>query len=306
MEVHVTELATYRWCRRCWRYQYVDRLVPATPQLNALWFGIAMHEALAELYGGGNPVAKFLELTRPDRDIDPEKWGEYVTLGERMLEGYVKRWAREDAERWRVLAREFPMRQPLTPEVTLVGKVDLLIRDMLTGKMWIVDHKTFASFADPADLELDDQMTLYMWLVGQMGERPAGAIYNQLRKKIPSEPYELKAGGLSKAKNLDTTREVYLAAIHRLGLDPKDYREVLDSLAGVEFFRRDLVVRPQAEIELFVDECRALVGEMQRGVEYTNRSSSCKWLCPYTQLCRMESLGGDVELLKSLQYRREE
>jgi hypothetical protein len=104
-----------------------------------------------------------------------------------MLEGYFEYLEESGADQnLQVIAAEERLETPLVTEkgtVTVVGKIDLRVRDTSTEQEYFLDHKTVAEFTTPTkSLHMDEQLKMYHWLLQQKGERVDGAIYNMLRK----------------------------------------------------------------------------------------------------------------------------
>jgi hypothetical protein len=297
-----------------WKYQCLEHLVPATESKNAMWAGRGIHYGLAEFYRSKkDPVAGFEEWLHkviPDPEWQ-SMWQDErdqvkttQTLIHAMLRGYVDYATRQDD--FEIVAVEDPIRIKIPgTRIYLIGTLDLLVRRQ--GQLWVIDHKSVAAFADSEYLDFDDQMTAYLWLVWQKyKEFPAGAIYNQLRKKIPAEPLLLKSGtALSKDKSIDTTRQVYLDTLLKYSFDPIDYADILTRLEQNEFYRREFAARNQHSLEFFskqlADEARTMT---TKGIPlYPTPSRDCTWACPYKALSRAESEGGDVEALKEALFK---
>lgn len=309
--IHVTERHDFKNCRRLWKYAYKEHLKKPEEPLNALWIGRGLHAGLAEFYRKGNPIKGFhvwldKVLPQPKRDALPmedfRKLQEIIELCECILNNYITFANQNDS--FEVVAVEKPFSAKISgTHARLVGTLDLVIR--LKNRLWVLDHKSCQTFIDPRNLEIDDQMTSYMWLVWKtFGELPVGAIYNQLRKKLPVEPYLLKSGkSLSKDRSIDTTPEKYLEAIHAHGFNEEDYVEVLEKLALNQFFKRELIARSQQELESFEkhlqDEAREMTSK--RTPIYPNPGQFCFW-CDYLNLCKAENEGGDVQSLKDALY----
>ena len=249
-----------------------------------------------------------------------------VALGEKMLLGYINWAAKEDHHGGvpfkQILFTEEEFAVPLKSEdgayyrfkdaneqqweLWLVGRIDLIIQDT-DNRIWVLDHKTSKDKLDKELLTLDDQMTMYIWAIQQILEvQIAGCLYNVLRKKIPSIPRVLKAGGLSKDKSIDTTYDVYLSTIYANDLDPADYQEILSHLSekNSQFFERVAVKRNQHEI--------AMAGRMvlMEGIDmlnapyiYPNPTWDCGWKCDFKQLCLATNRNDDVAYLKTTLYR---
>jgi hypothetical protein len=272
-----------------------------------MWFGTGVHVALATYYKSGVPPdnaferwfqAQLYHLVNTEH-VDQkglEKLEGFRALGHVMLDAYEE-YARKN-DNWEIIGVEEELRYEVSPGKWIVGTVDLLIRDKTTQKLWVVDHKTCASFIDPQALEFDDQMVLYLWMVWKVyNEVPGGAIYSMLRKKIPADPYLLKNGTLSKARDIDTTYDIYLSKINSLGLDPDDYADVLERLKYNEFFRREYLARSKRELSIFDDQILAEVEEMTRPdvPVFPTMTQDCLWSCRYRDICRTRLTGGDVE-----------
>ena len=253
-----------------------------------------------------------------------EAFEETIDLGLQMLLGYV-RWANTADESKNLGFKEvlFTEREFIVPipdsssgepyrfedaegtpwEIWLVGRIDLVVRDF-KDKIWVLDHKTSKDKLNPEHLVLDDQMTLYPWALQQIiHQEVEGCYYNVLRKKLPTVPQVLVSGkGLSKAKSIDTTYDVYLRAIEENGFDPADYEEILHILSNKPntFFEREKVFRNQHELET---AGRMLLLEaidmLNAPFIYTNPTWDCIWKCDYRQLCIATNRGDDVDFLKN-------
>lgn len=315
-EVHVTDRQAFKACRRMWGYRNREHLQPVKESTGALWLGKGIHVGMETYYTGGDAIQGFrswLDQKVSADDISkmwPDekfKLNEIITLAETMLTRYIDFAKKHDDFEVVDVEKTLRVQVPNT-KYYLVGTLDLLVRRK--GKLWIVDHKSYQQFVDPTDLELDDQMTAYMWLVSQVyGEMPGGAIYNQLRKKIPTEPKVLKSGGLSKDKGIDTTYEKYLEAINTNGLDPNDYQDILEKLKHNQYFKRELIARNANELKTFGLHLTDEVTDMMNPnlPLYPNPTRDCQWRCAdYRSLCKCQNEGGDIEYFKDRLYVIEE
>jgi hypothetical protein len=195
--------------------EFEEVLKPTTP-FPPLRFGSLIHLALRDYYRKGirrgpHPAASFRQAYAREieaqgefgfrvQDLEEDEvWAEAGELGEAMLNHYVEHYGRDDE--WDVIATEQPFRQlvshPLSgkPWFWYVGIIDLIARNRSTKKLHIWDHKT-AKTIMVQYLSLDLQATGY-WTFGldwiyehgllKPNERPAGMIYNHLRKAFPDE-----------------------------------------------------------------------------------------------------------------------
>ena len=344
--VHIFKLSTterqdFKFCRRQWDYASPSRQGYEKKQSHeALWMGTGLHHVLELFYLGNKDVAGEWntwigeELTRleplvPERNREEffERAEEVRILGEGMLENYATWSLKGDMDEETgfksilSVEREFQIpirdasgniarwedRNGIVWEMHLVGRLDMLVEDF-NGRTWVLDHKSSKDKLDPEHLIMDDQMTLYIWAVQQIiGQPVEGAFYNVLRKKLPTIPKELKAGGLSQDKAQDTTLEVYMAEIERLGLNPDDYTKMIDILSNKPntFQQREKVRRTPYEI--------AMAGQMllYEAIDmlnspfiYPNPNWDCKWRCDYKQLCLAQNRDDDVNFLLESMYQK--
>jgi PD-(D/E)XK nuclease superfamily len=153
-----------------------------------LRFGTLIHRALADYYvigrrRGADPIKSFIKhyeedvaragefmMLVGDEYEDPEgtEWEDAKDLGIVMLERYLDSY-KGDPD-WEVLATEQPfqvlVRNPRNkrPMFYYVGILDLVIRQISTGRVWIVDHKTTGAI-DLHGLGLNEQFGSY-WAFG--------------------------------------------------------------------------------------------------------------------------------------------
>lgn len=319
--VSVTELMTFKDCRRAWYWGYRQRLKTKRPEWN-LWIGQGIHQCLEAYYKSNRTPSAIAETfykwfdrslsdLRRDFPADPGdiegKAHELAGMMKGMLNNYV------DAEP-ELIPREIVSTEgkivvdmPDSGEGPwkLVGVVDLVVRR--NQELWIVDHKTHASAPDFGGLDLDEQFTGYMYLTYRtIGEIPRGGIYNVLIKSVPAEPSALARGGLSKSKSQPTTYPLYLRAISRLGLNPEDYSGVLEfykSKGWSPFFVQEWTYRSPSEIENYELWASQVHAEMEwvlddPGVRiYPSGSIYRCGRCQFARLCKGLACNEDLEPL---------
>lgn len=188
-------------CRLLWYWSYPMGYKPIRKNIN-LELGSGIHIALDEYYGSGkDPVSVFsdwaddrVKAIGSEWEDDQNNLLEAKDLGIAMLEGYLAEYEGED--RFDVLATEHTLKRPIpTPEgnpskCLMVARLDGLVRDWDTGKLFAMEHKTYKRLNE-SWLDLDHQMTIQVWL-GQylaktlgIEEEVAGVLYNGLRKQKP-------------------------------------------------------------------------------------------------------------------------
>jgi hypothetical protein len=208
--VHIrnSERGTHDKCDQQWWWSWRDGLRPKeTPK--PLWFGSAIHEALAHYYAPGYKrrkdfVDKFREYADMEAEyirtavggLDEDEYVDARTLGETMLTGYVDEYNGD--KDWDVIATEqtFEVKIPwmlykrnprYTPEFIatilnghefntdyfiLNGTFDGVYRHRKTKRVRLMEHKTAASIS-LTHLPMDNQAGTY-WLVAQTVGRSQG------------------------------------------------------------------------------------------------------------------------------------
>ena len=339
-KISTTEREEFKRCRRRWDFSSLSRkgLEPKKASI-PLWFGTGIHYGLEKYYSGqGHSYEHFAEWAdkqfaqfKEKLVLYPEQIKELEDmkeLGVKMLEGYETWAAVEDFHPERgfkqVLHTEVEFQTPILDEednplrftdargqvweLHLVGRLDLVVEDF-DGRIWLMDHKTSKDKLDPEILILNDQMTVYLWAAQQVfGVRFEGALYNVLRKKLPTVPRVLANGkGLSKDKSIDTTYEVYLQAIHDNGFNEEDYQDILQHLQNKPntFYQRERIRRNQYEI--------AMAGYMLRleGIDmlndpfiYTNATWDCRWDCDFVSVCKAMNRNDDWQWMLDTMFQK--
>jgi hypothetical protein len=325
MILHTSDARIFRDCRRKWEWTSRQRqnLEPIAPDLK-FWLGTACHFALEHYYGKSDrdavaSLAEFdnwtvTEITRIRHEYDlteeqKTRLEETRELGLGMLRHYFE-WAPE-VDDFEVLSTEQEFEVPLIidgneiPGVRLAGRLDGVIRFPATKDIYVFEHKTAISI-QPENLVLDEQAGSYVYAAEQLyGYEVKGILYNFLRKKVPTVPQKLVAGGLSKNKSIDTTYSIYLRTIEQCELDPNDYTDFLEMLAQRPnaFFHRELVIRTRAEIRDLVTRFYWVAREMsEKPVLYPSPDGlKCK-MCPFVQICVAMANGADWQFLLKSKY----
>jgi hypothetical protein len=170
------------------------------------------------------------------------------------------------------------------------------------------EHNTAAKAPNVKHLEMDDQMTAYIWLARELGLGTIrGCIYNVLIKKAPSKP-RIIYGGTAVSRSLASTMtyESYMDAIIECGADPDDYKTELETLRGKgsAFFERHEIARNPKELDRFGEDLQYelldMVSEQTR--MYPSPGANCTW-CQYQVLCKAEREGSDSTRIRETLYR---
>jgi hypothetical protein len=100
---------------------------------------------------------------------------------------------------------------------------------------------------------------------------------------------------------------LYLKAIQEHGLDPNDYREMLDHLKtiGNRFFKRIKVTRLQPEIDASILELIEVAKDMKDARIYRNITKDCSWDCQHQSICQASMDGSNVDYLTEQLFTKE-
>ncbi|QXJ40725.1 exonuclease [Curtobacterium phage Parvaparticeps] len=203
--VSYSELDTYRQCPLKHLLAYKHRFRKPPEAFSALSKGSLWHEVLEHHYEairrdqagrGGKPVPlrsepKFLRELRAEilQELltdDAGEQSETQALIEWMYDGYVEQYGTD--RDWEILAVEhaaqflLPTQQYSPVPVEIKMKLDLVVKDRKTGKVWIIDHKSGANLPSQMDLEIDDQFGLYTWgMTRHTKWKPVGSIHSAAR-----------------------------------------------------------------------------------------------------------------------------
>ncbi|MGN1229194.1 MAG: PD-(D/E)XK nuclease family protein [Prevotella sp.] len=189
MRVDVSEIKTFKACRRQWqlssRNKFHMRPIVTPPQFA---LGTIFHEALAEMYLGVD-YDKIMEMVRREMQTDKDA----ALLA--MVPGYYKNVLPGDLDRFRVLDVEhhfelapttsdgeylFPLehaKDPKTkellyndngdpimvPSLTVCGSIDMIVADDAANLIYGFEHKTCKNFRDESYLWMDEQPRVYTW-----------------------------------------------------------------------------------------------------------------------------------------------
>ena len=178
--------------------------------------------------------------------------------------------------------------------VVLEGKIDLILKDKNTGKVWVRDWKNVNSLSSDYEwLENDEQLNLYLMALWLLGLDIAGFQYFELKKAVPGPPKKLtrKYAGkrFSTDKNQDTTFEIFVETLRAADEPFEPYIEYLEFLKerGTDhYFRLNKVRRDAKAMRMQYTNLVAVVSEMiERPKDYpTPTKFGCKF-CEFRAPC---------------------
>lgn len=166
MKVDVSEIKTYKGCRRQWLISSRNgfHLRPlVTPSHFAL--GTIFHESLHQMYMGV-PLEKVMTFVRKEMSNDSE-----VALLA-MVPGYYREVLPHDLDRFKVLDIEhhfsFVPADPetgevLDPDVEVCGSIDMIVLDVEENAIYGFEHKTCKNFRDSSFMWMDEQPRVYTY-----------------------------------------------------------------------------------------------------------------------------------------------
>lgn len=303
MQITNSQAKAFLRCQNQYSYKFDRLLVPkmlALPLKRGSW----LHELLEAHYRGEDwrqaneeLAIEFNRMFEEER----ERFGDLPTICADIMQAYVYHWREEDAG-FKILAVEETFEVDLPHGHTLKFRVDGIVEDDY-GR-WLLEHKSHKTYPNDNYRFIDVQSSRYVWALNKLGWEIEGVIWNYLRTKQPTKPKMTKMGRLSKAK-LDTELFTYVRGLKELGLDPRDYSDVISRLKKHNtFFRRERVPKPKKVIETFVREIVHTADTIERGY-HPDRSveRSCSHSCDYLELCMTELYGGDARQVQNLRYR---
>ncbi len=209
-----SELDTYRQCPLKHQWSYVERWRRPSAADGALAKGSLFHLVMETHYGvlqkhdRKTPTSCEAALAESREAVKihlyDQKTGsqsETQALIEWMFDGYLAKWGADPD--WDIVGIEQAFQLPLIDDAgqespyQLKGKIDLVVRDRMTGHLWVVDHKSGANLPNMMDLEIDDQFGLYSWAMKQLGTPVLGAIHNAARTTRNTADFPDYTGKLS-------------------------------------------------------------------------------------------------------------
>lgn len=348
--LRTSERTTYKRCPWQWYQSYERGLTPVNPRQDARWFGTGIHLCKAEWYIPGRKRGRNMHDTWDEYAQDTfvavqaqglvdDEWNkEHVDANElahAMIDGHLATYGEDD--NWEVIAAEQrfsvlipdPRPEHKGKAVTrYIGTIDLIVRELDTGEVWLDDTKT-ASRIYTHHLTLLEQPTAYVAVgthtlreQGLIGpeERVRGIIFDFMRKGIPDNR-PINAEGLKCNKPLKKHYEESLSGI--AGFNPKWTLVQMEVFAenhgvtvygdvskdqGTPLFLREKIektpkecarqIRRIGEEALHMKAIRA--GELPI---LKTPQDNCNW-CDFFELCELDESGGDTEYFEEGAFTR--
>lgn len=198
--VSYSELDAYRQCPLKHMFAYGQRWTKPPKEDSALAKGSMYHLVMETHYkviqewqhklGGKRIPVKYHAdvLDECRKAVQPILWDEVSgsqnpiqELIEWMYEGHIENYG--VMPNWIIKGVEHQIITPLRDErgrrtrYHLKAKIDLVVLDLETTSLRVVDHKSGKDLPSKMELDIDDQFGLYTWAMREMGKKVAGTIH---------------------------------------------------------------------------------------------------------------------------------
>lgn len=285
-----SEIQTFKQCRRRWWLAWLRDLAPRVEEVTGVRStGTRFHVAMEARYQPGVPGSRevVLDALRAAQEEDRAK----VTSAEDlkillnafeleriMVEGYLDWLAETGADsNLEIVAAEKYVEAELPdvagtqdmPTVVAIGKMDVQVRDLRTGRLSFIDHKTVTSFKVPM-LSQNQQILHYellSFLSTEEGEAYCdAALYNMIRR----------------VKRTATAKPPFFKRL-----------EVRHNRHELEAYKNHLVgvVTDMQNVERTITEDPSTIPL----VIYPTPHRDCDWKCEFQKICRLFDDGSRVE-----------
>lgn len=275
IELHASQISTFKVCPRFYRYRYVENLAPKA-ESPKLFVGRGVHAGIAAYYTKQCPLdaydawlAENVAKIPPDVPVEEkEKLLQEAELGRKLVGAYVKYAQANDYFEPLVINGKPLIEQEFAvpiyaPDLTTaldgvfhVGRFDGIVRD-IKGNIRVLEHKTCRQFPKESELRRKEQGGFYVLAASQLFGVPVnGIIYNLIRKQDPN-----------------TAKSPVIARVE-IGYNEHQLRAFARKLYNA--YRR-------IASEDAYEPCDG---------------QHCSWMCPYGVLCDAEDDGTDVATLR--------
>lgn len=313
-----SRMQSFKTCRKKAFFEY-EIGIRKEIDAKALRMGSAGHDGLDILKQGLGIEAAIEKvrshyLDRPDNYDDLEWEYERETV-ECLVSGYHWRWG----DAFQVVETEqsfrVPIRNPATGHATPIwdaaGKIDGVIH-LEDGRMAVLEHKFISDDIGPDSdywprLQLDHQITYYVWAARQLGHAVESVLYDVVRKPTikPTQVPLLDENGLKVVLDEDGNRVINANGKPRLTGDtakgyvlqsrpmtPEEWGEKLLEDIGKRpdfYYARREIARLDSDIAEMLDEVwdiqQTIRDAQQKGRWFkTVSKDTCTW-CSFFGLC---------------------
>ena len=313
-KVSQSKLNLFRKCHRAYHYRYVEELerkLVARP----LVFGRVIHEMIeADARGkdGFDILATYEKEQGKLFQSEKDFYGDIIEDIDCIMVEYFNHWENDGLKYTKINGRkaEHSFEVEISKGIICEGKIDAV--GSRNGLDLLVEHKSFGPIP-PADSRWRDvQTAVYVRMMRELGWPDVdGLLWDYISSKPPTRPKILKNGKLSTAA-IDTLPETVFRVLdkHKINHDAPEARTVLKAarLKRSAFFMRIVVPLKPTVIDAvyrdFVTTAKE-VRERHGNAKVRTIGRHCSW-CDFEGLCRADLMGGDVEFIKSREYKHRE
>ena len=214
-KVSFSQFSTWSSCPQQYKLRYIDKLGESSANIHTI-FGTAMHETIQHLlsvmYGVSKKQAEeidtnklLLDWMRKEYIKETEKLSsgtictqleleEFYGDGRRILEWFKKKLDKFYTKTgFELVGIEIPLNAPIKEGVHLIGFIDIVMRDLSTGEIIIIDLKTSTmgwNKYQKADKLKNAQIIIYKKYYSELFNVPLDKIkveYQIMRRKMPEE-----------------------------------------------------------------------------------------------------------------------
>lgn len=293
-------------------YKFIQGHQPFEDEVAIVEVAGAAHDAGLVLMAGAWDKVKLAIDTAwlAGREDMARDFASLYPLAVGLVWNYFNLRGQHDIDKYEVLLVEHPIYAKITDQTKSMSVIDLVLRDLDTGLVWLVEHKTTQNVPDTMFRLKDFQTLFYATLLERRGMKIDAVLWNYVRTKLPATPHLNQPKGknpaaMSRDKGIDTTWSVYEAALKENNLDPDDYQDIRSRLYNAEynsFFPRfEHIITAKREVLLrdyliMARRSEQLQKSWARGsvAPIKHIAQHCQW-CPYKKVCEAEIMGGDPE-----------
>jgi hypothetical protein len=182
-----SEVASWLQCTRKYYYEYVLNLEPKqfSEVINK---GILIHSVLEGYYAG--KAQGLNEADCRNEAMEPLIFAgmqgadmKDITDIRALVDGYFDKYCVEDNDRYEVVSIETKYALPLSDDYSLVGTLDLLLKDKWDNRLVAVDHKSTYNFWTDDQAGISGQFVKYIAILRGLGMDVKQLMINQLRTR---------------------------------------------------------------------------------------------------------------------------
>ena len=214
-KVSFSQFSTWSTCPQQYKLRYIDKLGESSANIHTL-FGTAMHETIQHfisvMYGVSKKQAELidtdkllLEWMRKEYIKETEKLSSGVICTQLELEEFygdgrrILEWFKKKLDKFytktgfELVGIEIPLNAPIKTGVHLIGFIDIVMKDLSTGDIIIIDLKTSTmgwNKYQKADKLKNAQIIIYKKYYSELFNVPLDKIkveYQIMRRKMPEE-----------------------------------------------------------------------------------------------------------------------